>query len=286
MSQTGKRSIVASVVIALVFVLGASSAWGSGLKVRAGRIGGIAVPFGTRAVRGTSGDPSGSTSAGATSAGDAGPGSPSPYCSSPPEPACVPPLLYNGGPVMHAVTTHVIAWAPSGFTFPAGYVSGYETYLADVRHDLGRSSNVSSVASEYVDAGGSTLSSLTNDTAIADTDSYPTSGCTVFGGATRCLTEAQLLAEVKSVIATDGLSVDVNQSYIVLLPPTVDSCFDSSSSNCEDQAFCGYHDIFSIGSAEATFTLLRYTESAYANAGAGSCELTLVRPTPPARAPT
>ena len=82
-------------------------------------------------------------------------------------------MLYGGGPVMHAVTTHVIAWAPSGYSFPSGYVSGYEQYLSDLSQALGQSSNVSSVLAQYVDASGSALSSLTNDAPISDTDSYP-----------------------------------------------------------------------------------------------------------------
>jgi hypothetical protein len=85
--------------------------------------------------------------------------------------------------MMHAVTTQVVAWAPSGYSFPSGYVSGYESYLADMSAGLGLSSNISSVAGQFVDASGQALSSLTNNAAISDSDAYPTSGCSVSGTA-------------------------------------------------------------------------------------------------------
>lgn len=181
-----------------------------------------------------------------------------------------PPLLYGGGPVMHDVVTQVVAWAPSADPFPSGYVSGYEHYLADTSTALGLSSNISALAAQYVDASGSALSSLTNNAAINDTDAYPSSGgCTVTGTSV-CLTESQILTELTHVIGADALPVDESHSYIVLLPPGIDSCFDSTSDECETQAFCGYHTAFSIGGATTTFTLLPYTESSYSNS-AGSC---------------
>jgi PKD repeat protein len=181
-----------------------------------------------------------------------------------------PPLLYGGGPVMHGVTAQVVAWAPSAYPFPSGYVSGYEQYLADMSTGLGLSSNISSVAAQYVDAGGAALSSLTNNGAITDTDAYPTSGGCTVSGAVVCLTEGQILTELSSVISAHALPVDESHSYIVLLPPSVDTCFDSSSGDCETQAFCGYHTAFTIGSSTTTFTLLPYTASTYSNA-AGQC---------------
>ena len=76
---------------------------------------------------------------------------------------------------MHAVNTHVIAWAPSGYSFPSGYVSGFEQYLSDLSQDLGLSGNVSSVLAQYVDASGSALQRLSNDPLMTDTTPFPTS---------------------------------------------------------------------------------------------------------------
>jgi PKD repeat protein len=264
-NSRNSRGLAIATGVVLVVMVGAGSAWGSGLTIHATRIAGVVRPIGTEA----------SAFLGNHTAsqlfGGAGPqlGDSSPSGGS-------PPVLYGGGRVMHAVTTHVIAWAPSGYSFPSGYVSGYEQYLSDLSLDLGQSNNVSSVLAQYVDASGSALSSLTNDALISDTDSYPpstsTSGCHV-SGVSVCLTEVQLLAAVTRQIASYGLNRDLNQSYILLLPPGVDSCYDNSSPpECEGQAFCGYHASFPIGSDTTTFTLVPYTGSSFSNTG-GHCEL-------------
>jgi PKD repeat protein len=167
---------------------------------------------------------------------------------------------------MHSVTTHVIAWAPSSATpFPSGYVSGYEQYLNDMVPDRGDSGNISSVAAQYIDASGSALSSLANDPIINDSNPYPTSGCAVIPGAAECLTEQQIITEITNQIGS--LPVDLSQSYIVLLPDGVDTC-DNSGTECADNVFCGYHDSFTVGSSQTTFTLLPYTNLSFAS---GSC---------------
>ena len=267
------RDFAIATGVALVMTLSAGSAWGSGLKVHATRIAGVARPISSEAsVFGGNRTASQLFGGGGAQLGDSSPSGGS------------PPVLYGGGPVMHAVTTHLIAWAPSGFSFPSGYVSGYAQYLSDLSQALGQSSNVSSVLAQYVDASGSALSSLTNDALISDTDSYPpptsTSACHV-SGASVCLTQVQLLKEVTNEIANNALNSDLNQSYILLLPPGVDSCYDNSSPpECEGQAFCGYHAAFPVGSHTATFTLVPYTGSSFTNTG-GHCEL----PTGPGQGP-
>ena len=262
MNRWKSRAFAIATAVALAMTFGAGSASGSGLTIHATRIAGVVRPIGSEASG--SGDRTASRlfGRGGYQLGDS-----SPY-------GGTPPVLYGGGPVMHAVTTHVIAWAPSGFSFPSGYVSGYEQYLSDLSHDLGYSSNVSSVLAQYIDASGSAMTSLTNDAPISDTDSYPASGCHV-SGAGVCLTEAQLLSEVTSQIASYRLTSDLNQSYILLLPPGVDSCYGLNSTECEGQAFCAYHDAFPVGNdpiTYTTFTLVPYTGSSYNNT-AGHCEL-------------
>ena len=245
-----RASVLGSVAV-LAVTLGAGSALGSGLTIHRTQNAGVIRPVGGGASR--LGSISPMLAASAPRGGDTSPD------------GGTPPVLYGGGPVMHAVTTHVIAWAPPGFAFPSGYVSKYEHYLADLSHDLGLSSNVSSVLAQYGDATGSAMTSLTNDAPISDTDGYPTSGCPLFG-ASVCLTESQVVSEVANQIAGYGLSNDTNQSYMLLLPPGVDTCADSSASECEAQYFCGYHTAFAIGSGDYTsFTLLPYPESTYSN---------------------
>jgi hypothetical protein len=260
MKRWYSRDFAIATGVALVMTLGAGSASGAGFAIHTTRIAGVVRPISNKAsVSDGNRMASQLFGGGGAQLGDASPNGGS------------PPVLYGGGPVMHAVTTHIIAWAPSGYAFPSGYVSGYEQYLSDLSQALGQSSNVSSVLAQYVDARGSALSSLTNDAPISDTDSYPPSGCSV-ADATVCLTEAQGLTAVSKEIETFGLSSDLNQSYILLLPPGVDSCYDSNSTECEGQTFCAYHAEFPLGSDTTTFTLVPYTGSSYNNT-AGHCEL-------------
>jgi PKD repeat protein len=265
MNSGCSRAFAVAAAVALVMTFGAGSAWGSGrssgFRIHATPIAGLVRPISSEASVFGNRTPSRLFGAGGYQLGD------TPFGGS-------PPVLYGGGAVMHAVTTHVIAWAPSGFSFPSGYVSGYAQYLSDLSHDLGYSSNVSSVLAQYVDASGRPLSSLTSAAPISDADSYPASGCHV-SGASVCLTEVQVLAEAANQIASYGLSGNLNQSYILLLPPGVDSCYDANATECEGQAFCAYHTAFPLGKNAITYTtltLVPYTGSSYNNT-AGHCEL-------------
>jgi PKD repeat protein len=260
MNRWNSRDIAIAAGAALVMLLGAGSARGAGLTIHATPIAGVVRPIGSETSLLHANRMALQLFGGVgPQLGDISPG------------GGTPPVLYGGGPVMHAVTTHVIAWVPSAYSFPAGYVSDYEQYLSNLSQALGQSSNVSSVLAQYRDASGRALSSLTNDAPIYDTNSYPASGCSV-SGASVCLTEAQLLAEVAHQIGNSGLSSPLSQSYILLLPPGVDSCYTSSSSECEGQTFCAYHASFSLASGTTTFTLVPYTGSSYNNT-AGHCEL-------------
>lgn len=252
-----KLALVAAVIGLLALLAAGNVRAATTPAVHPGRIGGIAVPSSRVALLQhlAAAEAFGGTAGSASSGGSPGGGT--------------PPLLYGGGPVMHAVTTQVIAWGPSGHAFPSGYVSGFEQYLSDLSLGLGQSTNISSVARQYVDASGSALSSLTNDAAINDTNAYPASWCSV-AGASVCLTDMQIVTELSNVISADALSPDINHSYIVLLPPGVDSCFDSSATQCEAQYFCGYHSTLDIGGVTTTYTLVPYTESTYSNAS-GDC---------------
>ncbi len=100
-----------------------------------------------------------------------------------------PPLLYGGGPVVGTAATtglntvHAVFWAPVGYSFPAGYEDGVDTFLTDVAADSGGTSNVYSLATQYTDgqvAGSPHLSyAVQVGSPVVVTDAYPTSGtCT------------------------------------------------------------------------------------------------------------
>lgn len=69
-------------------------------------------------------------------------------------------LTYHNGSVMRTNTTHLVFWAPSGYSFPSGYEALIERYLTDIAHDSGGSTSTDSVTAQYYDTvgGGSTTS--------------------------------------------------------------------------------------------------------------------------------
>src|SRR5580704_17310757 len=62
---------------------------------------------------------------------------------------------YNGGPVMPSNTDYMVLWSPGGLSaYPAGFVSGLETFFRDLAHDSGGHQNVDSVTAQYNDLTG------------------------------------------------------------------------------------------------------------------------------------
>src|SRR5258708_30637095 len=62
---------------------------------------------------------------------------------------------YNGGPLMPSNTDYMVLWSPTGLSaYPAGYVSGLQTFFTDLAHDSGGPRNVHSVSAQYNDPTG------------------------------------------------------------------------------------------------------------------------------------
>ena len=86
---------------------------------------------------------------------------------------------YNGGPVMPSNTDYMVLWSPGGLSaYPAGYVSGLETFFTDLAHDSGGHQNVDSVSAQYNDLTGAfSQYQTTFGGALVDTDPYPPTEC-------------------------------------------------------------------------------------------------------------
>ncbi len=105
-------------------------------------------------------------------------------------------LINHGGPVMTTNKAYAVYWVPSGSSMPAGYQSTINQFFTDVAHDSNMSTNVYATDTQY----SSILYSSMFAGSTVDTNAFPASGCPVYAGVTRCLTDAQLQAEVNSVI--------------------------------------------------------------------------------------
>jgi hypothetical protein len=164
-------------------------------------------------------------------------------------------LEYHGGPVMPSMKQYAIFWAPSGYSFPAGYKTAATQFLKDVAADSPQPTNVYSVGSQFTDSAGDRAAyKATYGGSFDDAGAYPTSGCPLYTGLvgaafTKCLTNAQLGAKVDSVVNAHGLPRGLTAEYFLFLPDSVGSCFLSDGASCFDREFCAYHSFTSTGGA-------------------------------------
>jgi hypothetical protein len=162
---------------------------------------------------------------------------------------------YNGGPLMPSNTDYMVLWSPTGLSaYPAGYVSGLQTYFTDLAHDSGGHQNVDSVSAQYNDLTGAfSLYQTTFGGALVDTDPYPPTECPADAPVTACLTDPQIQTELEQFVASRGLKTDLSHEYFLLPPPHVETCFSNdptasppfggcSAGEPLDLAFfCAYH---------------------------------------------
>jgi PKD repeat protein len=170
---------------------------------------------------------------------------------------------YNGGPVMPSNTDYMVLWSPGGLSaYPAGYVSGLETFFTDLAHDSGGHQNVDSVSAQYNDLTGAVAQYQTTfGGALVDTHPYPTTECPTGGlGITgtpvaNCLTDPQIQTELTQFVTSLGLKTDLSHEYFLLTPPGVETCFSNAAPSfggCSAgeplsiAAFCAYHQNTSL----------------------------------------
>jgi hypothetical protein len=185
-------------------------------------------------------------------------------------------LCYHGGPVVGQNETLAFDWDPSPTNnYAAG---GIENFLKQVADASGTLDSPYAVTGEYPgpdQATGVFGPAANNSVHAGDYDvstQYPSSVCPVTGtynyflqpsGQYKnnqpnafCLTDAQIKAELASMIQQNGLNQagKIKAGYtplaVLLLPPSVEVCFDSTGNLCSANAaaptsgqarFCSYH---------------------------------------------
>jgi hypothetical protein len=156
-------------------------------------------------------------------------------------------LDYNGGPVMTSNTNYTFYWAPAGSTpYPSDYQPGINQFFEDLAHESGSHTNVDSVATQYNNVAGEFANYNSHfGGAIVDTNPYPASGCSF---AVRCLTDAQIRAELTSYIAAHNLPSDLTHEYFVLTPPGVEGCLEGTvcSAGTSHPSYCAYHGAIKV----------------------------------------
>jgi hypothetical protein len=170
-----------------------------------------------------------------------------------------PPLTYHGGPVQHSTTVYAIFWQPSGYYVPASFRSAIGQYFTDVSNSSFRTSNVYAASTQYYDRTGPggtknwVSYNVTFGGSIIAADPTPVSRCRNYrmgdGNVSRsCLTDSQLGAEIRSVIAAHNLPTGVGYEYFLFTPKDLADCFDARlADGCDDPhvysrtAYCAYH---------------------------------------------
>ncbi len=155
-------------------------------------------------------------------------------------------LTYHGGPVMTTNKTYAIYWVPSGSSMPSGYQSTINQYFTDVAHDSNMSTNVYAATTQY----SSIQYSSTFGGSTVDTNPFPSDGCSVYSGVSRCLTDAQLQQEILSVISSQGWVKNGTNMFFLFTPQGVGSCFDTNPADgCAYTTYCAYHGTTNSGGA-------------------------------------
>ena len=124
----------------------------------------------------------------------------------------------------------------------AGYVDTINTYFRNVAHDSGGTENVYASDTQYGDTTGAIAYDVTFGDTVLDPGAYPANGCT--DKATKiCLSDAQLQAEVKAVMADAPVGIPRARTG----SRTCSSCSRRRASavapgaSCAYTTYCAYH---------------------------------------------
>jgi hypothetical protein len=173
-------------------------------------------------------------------------------------------LLSHGGPVLSAETPYLVYWTPAGHPLAASSVSLMNRYLSDVAADSGTSTtNVYSVLAQYGSPYRQTFSASAQ--AVVDTDPYPAKqgGCKLATGMTACVTDGAIQSEIGSLIAAHRLpnptapGTGSTPIFFMVTPVDVNVCLSGGS--CVSNAFCAYHDYFTLGGAQVLYASVPFS---------------------------
>jgi hypothetical protein len=173
-------------------------------------------------------------------------------------------LQFHGGPVMHTNTSYAIYWVPSGYSISANYKSLLDGFLQNVAAASGSTSNVYASDTQYYDNNGSIAYSSTFGGSYTDTAAFPANGCSSYNGLSKCLSDAQLQAEITKVITARGWTRGPSSVFFLFTPRNVGSC--DSPGSCAFTTFCAYHGYYGSGQ-----TLTMYANQPYTATNKAAC---------------
>lgn len=172
-----------------------------------------------------------------------------------------PPLLYNGGPVMHTPNVYIIYWVPPHLQNGASTTlsSSYQKIQTDlITQYFGHS--LMNNNTQYYDKH----SYITNAGRFAgtyvDKSLYPGKDCTDPEGISNsenCISDTDVRNEVSKVMGIKGWAGGANNLFMVFTSSNEGECMVSDTS-CSYSNYCGYHNSFTKGSTEVIYAYLPY----------------------------
>ena len=201
----------------------------------------------------------------AASGGGAGSIPPSEYCG-----GCKPPLVYSGGAVLstlgsQGVTVTPIYWTPPGAEnpFPGNYEPVINGYIANLAAASATDTNVFSINTEYYNVFGGQPSHiryrLTAGSPVVDTRPLPRNGCRPATGYHACVTDGQLVAELKAVLTARHLPRGPAHFYPMFFPQGVET--DDGTGSTSASSYCAYHSNDGVGAQQIVYGNEPYTPS-------------------------
>jgi hypothetical protein len=178
-------------------------------------------------------------------------------------------LLYHGGPVMRTDKTYAIFWMPAGWTMVSGYRSLIDRYFVDASRASGTTGNVYAVLTQYRDTTGPIAYAQTWGGSTTTTTAFPAGGCPPYQGLRVCVSKAQMLAEIKRVIAAKGWTTGPTHAFFLFLPKGAGTCDTAAATACAFTSYCGYHAWSGTGATEVLFAILPYADTQPADCGTG-----------------
>jgi PKD repeat protein len=158
-------------------------------------------------------------------------------------------LDFHGGIVLHATRPYLIFWDPND-AIANGTEDVFRAYLTNTSDAGLTNTDVYAVGRQYTDTTGFADDRQTFDSAtqaLVDPQPFPSSDSSSCpnGGASACVTDTQLQAELTRLIAAKGLPVGDGPDapvYFMVTPVDVNVCV--SGSECADNRFCAFHSNF------------------------------------------
>lgn len=186
------------------------------------------------------------------------------------------PVTYHHGPVQHRSNVYAIFWVPSGFPYPAGYGALVAGYFTDLAHDSYTAGNPYGSNTQYYDLAGTTKTfvsyAVSYKAGVVDTQPFPASGCPNYylndGTLSRkCLTDAQIINKINSVIAAHHFPKGLATQYFLFTPYSVASCFTTNAlttGGCYDplnyDGYCAYHSFTGAGTQVFLYAGMHYAD--------------------------